>query len=123
MNLIKINKKYSDNQIIYLDKNTYKIFKKLAKDIKKYYHVNLIITKGYLTPFIIKITHLSNYYHSGKAFNLLLNNQEVSNYINDNLTKYGLIKENNYFYYVGNAAYIINKYHLTLEGYIKMFEF
>ena len=122
MNLIKINKKYSNNKLIYLDKTTYKIFKKINKDVKKYFNVNLIITKGYLTSFIIKENNLSNYYRSGKAFNLLLDNLDVINYLNDNLTRYGLIKEDNYFYYVGNAAYIINKYHLTLEGYIKMFD-
>ena len=122
MNLIKINKKYSNNKLIYLDKTTYKIFKKINKDVKKYFNVNLIITKGYLTSFIIKENNLSNYYRSGKAFNLLLDNLDVINYLNDNLTRYGLVKEDNYFYYVGNAAYIINKYHLTLEGYIKMFD-
>ena len=102
MNLIKINKKYSNSKLIYLDKDTYIVFKKLFKDIKKIYNYNLIIT--------------------GKAFNLLLNNDEIMDYIDNNLTKYGLIKENNYYYFIGKEAYIINKYHLTLEGYIKMFK-
>ncbi len=121
-NLIKINNKYTNNKLIYLDKDTYKIIKSLTKDIKKVFNDEIIITGGYKTLFIIKRNSYHQLYNSGKAFNLLIKNKEILNYINDNLTRYGLVKEDNFYYYIGKASYLINKYHLTIEGYQKMFE-
>ena len=84
-NLIKINNKYTNNKLIYLDKDTYKIIKSLTKDIKKVFNDEIIITGGYKTLFIIKRNSYHQLYNSGKAFNLLIKNKEILNYINDNL--------------------------------------
>ncbi len=119
--LIKVNKKYTNNNLIYLEKNTYKKIKILFKDIKKRFHYNLVLTDGYKTSIIIEYEKLSKLFNTGNAFNIS-NNIIINNYILNNLSKYGLIKEDNFYCYVGKDAYFINRYHLKLFDYLKMFK-
>ena len=122
MNLIKVNKKYTNNKLIYLDKKAYQSFLKLNNLFFKKYRYNLIIKDGYKTNYIIKREYLSKLYNTGRAFKIMFKDLNAYNFVYYEIIKLGIIHENDYFYYVGSDANLINKYHLSIKGYLKMFQ-
>ncbi len=129
MKLKKLKNKYTQDKLIYLEEDTYKIVKKLIKDIYQRYQEKVYITIGYQTAFCV--SYYYNYegkmqeyddYISGKAFKLQISNPKIREFIKDNLNNYGLIINSDHFRFVGQDAYIINKLHLRFADFVKMFK-
>ena len=130
MKLIKLKNKYTNNKLIYLEKETYKVVKKIIKDVYKIFKEKILIVIGYQTPFCTKDYYnnggqekMYQDYESGCAFKLLINDEKIKIYIKEHLDYYGLIlRDNEHLRFVGRDAFLINKFHLNLEDFIKMFK-
>ena len=114
--LVKVDKKFTNNKIIYLENKTYNSLSILVfwvvknfKVINKKFQTNIIITTGYKTYFYecLEYRYLYRKYHNfldnlieypgyseyqtGLAFDLEFENECIYQYFLNNMTKYGVI--------------------------------
>ena len=149
MNLVKVKNTYSVKKI-YLEKKTYKNLKKLINKLQRKKLGKITIISGYM-PLYYQIWHYTKVYHYlknktkyfvlypiqslGQTFTLNFSNSSIYKEFLREMPNYGFILRypldkfkvtkmfgrNNYFFYVGKIAKVINKYHLAYEEYTTFF--